>query len=279
MTRVRIVNGQPLVPVLLENGAKAVMVERALGTGATRTVTDDSLDNGPFALAPAELEPSAYKGSGGCATVFSAGNFSANTATKSTWTIGLFAGSDPPGIKEAVLAIGQICEKLERLLLARQGAEEKIASTVDALCRIFQVERNEVAMFSLDTRLDCFSFLWPQQMRNSGSIPFSANRSLVSITAGKRRCFMDNSFATTPHLFVFEAYGKSSAPIQKIMSAPMLHRDELRGVIQVCRKGEETDISLKDFSEPELAALGEIAKVVGCHLSRSVLHDLLSPAR
>lgn len=164
------------------------------------------------------------------------------------------------------MAINEICEKLDRLLSARQGADEKVEAAVNALCRIFKVESNEVAMFSLDTRLDCFNFLWPQEMRKSGSIPFSANRSMVSTTAGERRGFLDNSFATTPHLFVFEAYAKKSPPIQKIMSVPMLNGDELRGVIQVCRKGEETDLSLKNFTEPELAALCEMAKVIGRHL-------------
>lgn len=164
------------------------------------------------------------------------------------------------------MAVEEICEKLERLLSARPGVKEKIESVADALSRIFKVELNEVALFSLDTRLDCFNFLWPLEMRNSGSIPFSANRSLVSITAGERRSFLDNSFATTPHLFVFEAYGIGSPPIQKIMSAPMLHKDELRGVIQVCRKGAEGDSGLANFSEAELFALSKLAKVVGCHL-------------
>ena len=138
---------------------------------------------------------------------------------------------------------------------------------VNALCSIFAVARSEVAIFRLDPKLDSFSFLWPVDMRNSGSIPFSANRSLVSTTAGERRCFMDNSFSSTPHLFVFEAFGKDRTPsIQKIISAPMLNGEVLTGVIQICRKGEDTDTSLKNFTQPELAALGEMAKVIGRHL-------------
>jgi GAF domain-containing protein len=163
--------------------------------------------------------------------------------------------------------IVKICDKLEALLASRQGAEAKMEASVNALCSIFTVARNEVAIFGLDPALDSFSFLWPLEMRSSGSIPFSANRSLVSTTAGERRCFMNNSFSSTPHLFVFEAYGKErTAPIQKIMSVPMLKGDELTGVIQVCRKGEDSDTSLKSFTERELTALGEIAKVIGRHL-------------
>jgi GAF domain-containing protein len=165
------------------------------------------------------------------------------------------------------LQISEICEKLEALLSARQGAEEKIEVSVDALCRIFGVQRNEVAIFTLDQTQDSFSFLWPQEMRKAGSIPLSANRSLVAITARERKCIVNNSFAATAHLFVFEAFGKErTAPIQRIMSVPMLKGDELRGVIQVSRKGEDTDLGLKNFSEPELRALGEIANVIAGHL-------------
>ena len=124
-----------------------------------------------------------------------------------------------------------------------------------------------MAIFVLDNTQESFHFVWPLEMAKSGSIPFSANRSLISITASERRCFLDNGFASTPHLFVFESFAKErNLPIQKIMSAPLLAGKELRGVIQVCRKGTDSDPSLKNFSEPQLAALGELAKVIGRHL-------------
>lgn len=168
---------------------------------------------------------------------------------------------------EAILRVTEICQKLEALLSARQAVEEKLDVAVDALSRIFGVQANEVAVFSLDQAQDSLSFLWPKEMRSSGSIPFSANRSLVAVTAQQRRSTLNNTFASTPHLFVFEAFGKArSAPIQKIMSVPMLNGDDLRGVIQVSRKGEDTDISLRNFSESELTALSEMAKVIGRHL-------------
>lgn len=165
------------------------------------------------------------------------------------------------------MAIDQICTKLEALLAARPELEERMEAAVGALCRVFAVGRKEVAIFVLDARLDSFSFLWPPEMRTAGSIPFSANRSLVSTTASERRGFLNNSFSSTPHLFVFEAFGKErTAPIQKIMSVPMLDGNELKGVIQLSRKGEDTDLTLRNFSEPELVAFGEMAKVIARHL-------------
>uniref|UniRef100_C6E9E7 GAF domain-containing protein n=1 Tax=Geobacter sp. (strain M21) TaxID=443144 RepID=C6E9E7_GEOSM len=165
------------------------------------------------------------------------------------------------------MKLEEICAKLDALLATRPGAAEKVESAVDALCRIFTVERNEVAIFALDRERDAFSFIWPDDLRKSGSIPFTADRSLLAITARQRRGSLNNNFASTPHLFVFESFGKEkTGPIQRIMSAPMLKGEELAGVVQVCRKGPDADASVRRFTEPELAALCAIANVLARHL-------------
>ena len=165
------------------------------------------------------------------------------------------------------MRLEQICQKLETLLSSRQGGEARVEASVDALCSIYGVERNEVAVFALDPGKDAFRFLWPAEMRRSGSTPFSADRSLLAATARERQGKVNNSFASTPHLFVFESFGREkAAPIQRIMSAPMLKGEELVGVIQVCRKGGDADAALKNFTEPELKALCTLANVVAKHL-------------
>lgn len=165
------------------------------------------------------------------------------------------------------MAIEELCAKLDALLSSRQGGDQMLEAAVNALSRIFAVNSSEVALFGLDDRLDSLHFIWPPDMRKAGSIPLNASRSLVSSTAVERRCFLDNRFSSTPHLFIFEAFSKEPPqPIQKIMSAPLMHGEELKGVIQVCRKGEDTDFNLKNFTQPELSALGALAKVIGMHL-------------
>jgi len=65
---------------------------------------------------------------------------------------------------------------------------------------------------------------------------------------------------------VFEGFNKTnSSPIQRIMSVPILRGDELLGALQLCRRGSSAD-GLPMFSEAELGALGEIAKVVAAFL-------------
>lgn len=165
------------------------------------------------------------------------------------------------------MRLEDICRKLETLLSGRKEVSEKVEASVDALCRIYGVDKNEVALFVYDKGQDSFSFAWPPDMKGSGSIPFTADRSLLAVTARERKGRINNSFASTPHLFVFESFGKGKPqPIQRIMSAPMLKGEELVGVIQVCRKGAEASASLKGFTEPELKGLCALANVVAGQL-------------
>lgn len=162
----------------------------------------------------------------------------------------------------AEMQIKALCEKLEKFLAGRSAEEEKLVASVEALTRIFGVQKDEIAVFALDPVEAEFRFQWPVEMRNSGTIPYSADRSLVATTAKERRGIINNSFASTPHLFVFE----KTSQIQKIMSVPMLRGAELRGVIQVCRKGTGDEVGLKGFTQPELDALSALAGVIAAQL-------------
>lgn len=168
--------------------------------------------------------------------------------------------------REETVGIADFCQKLQAAMSAQSNLNDQVATCAKALSSTFRVQPDEVACFKFDPGLECFSFLWPPEMKESGSIPFSARRSLLVRTAVERKAFLDNSFASTPHLFVFEGFNKTnSSPIQRIMSVPILRGDELLGALQLCRRGSSAD-GLPMFSEAELGALGEIAKVVAAFL-------------
>jgi transcriptional regulator with GAF, ATPase, and Fis domain len=168
--------------------------------------------------------------------------------------------------KEEKVQISDFCQKLHAAMSARSNLDDQVATCAKALSSTFRVQPYEVACFKFDSDQESFSFLWPPELRESGSIPFSARRSLLVRTAEERKAFLDNSFASTPHLFVFEGFSKiNSAPIQRIMSVPILRGEELLGVLQLCRRGATGD-GLPMFSNAELVALVEIAKVVATFL-------------
>jgi hypothetical protein len=88
----------------------------------------------------------------------------------------------------------------------------------------------------------------------------------VASTVRDNRPTLDNSFSTTPHASIFERFrlapDSPPMPIHKIMSVPLACNGEIRGVIQVSRKGETGNSAGDDFSPGQLAALSSMAEVV-----------------
>ena len=158
--------------------------------------------------------------------------------------------------------------KFDARLAVLSTRDERLDAAAEALAKAFTVRPDEVAIFSFDPGSDALRFLWPKKLRTAGTVPLSAHRSLVAKTAQERSATLDNAFATTPHVFIFERLRLdiTGGVIQKIMSVPMVAGDELKGVIQVSRKGEERETCGPDFSQGNLNALSRLAAVIAAHL-------------
>lgn len=167
------------------------------------------------------------------------------------------------------MIVQQFCKTIETQLCTPGSYEEKLECAARALSQIFGVRRDEVAIFSYDPRFEILRFIWPMQLRSAGFVPLSARDALVAMTARHRKPFLDNYFAQTPHLHIFETFQlerTGGLPIQKIMSVPMEREGgELRGAIQISRKGETLDSAGVDFTPQDLAALHKLASVIALH--------------
>lgn len=164
------------------------------------------------------------------------------------------------------------CRSLTAALEAHATLEERVAATVPVLAAEFAVAQDEVALFLLDERKTVLHFLWPERLKQVGFIPYSSLDSLAARTAREARVFITNTFASLHHASFFEkirleeGFGDRPKPIQKIMSVPMLVADEVRGVIQVSRKGASDDPGLPNFSDEDAARLVELARCIGTAL-------------
>lgn len=133
----------------------------------------------------------------------------------------------------------------------------------------FGTGREEVAIFSFDKSREILVFIWPQSLKSVGSIPLNAHRCLVSKTAVEQKGWLDNSFASTPHLYMFEHFLSDKVkrvPIQKIMSIPVMSGETLKGVIQIARKGLDRDGAGTDFTPADLTSLTSFGAVVADYL-------------
>lgn len=133
------------------------------------------------------------------------------------------------------------------------------------LAKIFRVQYTEVALLRLDTGL--LRFVFPEHLRTTGAIPLSS-KAVAAHTALSKKAEIFNNFARVKHASIFETIKPGStesdqptapAPIQKLMSVPILDRDSVVvGVIQISRKGLDPRFA-QDFSREDLHDLELVA--------------------
>jgi len=133
------------------------------------------------------------------------------------------------------------------------------------LAKIFRVQYTEVALLRLESGL--LRFVFPEHLRVTGAIPLSS-KAVAAHTALSKKAEIFNNFARVKHASIFEtikpdATGSDEpaapAPIQKLMSVPIMDRDSaVVGVIQISRKGLDPkypqDFRREDLHDLELAA-------------------------
>jgi len=132
------------------------------------------------------------------------------------------------------------------------------------MAKIFKVQYTEVALMRLDRGL--LRFVFPEHLRTTGAIPLSS-KAVAAHTALSKKAEIFNNFARVKHASIFEtikpATGDSEeappAPIQKLMSVPILDRESnVVGVIQISRKALDPkfapDFSREDLHDLEVAA-------------------------
>lgn len=132
------------------------------------------------------------------------------------------------------------------------------------LAKVFRVQYTEVALLRLEKGL--LRFVFPEHLRTTGAIPLSS-KAVAAHTALSKKAEIFNNFARVKHASIFETIKPGTAdaeepppaPIQKLMSVPVLDREaNVIGVIQISRKGLDPKYA-QDFSRDDLHDLEVVA--------------------
>jgi len=155
------------------------------------------------------------------------------------------------------------CRHLEHAVVAA-WPEQRLETLANELALFFRVDPHEVGLFRLETDGRLAVFVWPPHRLDTAiKIPVSSfTSSLISATARERKGTIDNTFASTKHLHMFEhalSDKEHCVPLQKVMTAPAVKNDKLAWIIQVSRKARTLDEAGPDFTSLELAHLERIA--------------------
>lgn len=163
-------------------------------------------------------------------------------------------------------SIGDLKKWVNELVRKGGGDHVGLNRVVDLVSKQFGIQHHEVAIFILSTDGKFLRFVVPEKLQAVGQIPTTSTNSLVARTAREKRPEVINHFSVVPHASVFEAVPlveeQRGDPIQKIMSAPMLHDKKVIGVMQVSRKGKTASDAGPDFTQPQLRELRTVADIV-----------------
>ena len=154
--------------------------------------------------------------------------------------------------------------RLERLL-DQEPTPDRVCIE---LARLLHVQQTEVALLRLER--GSLKFLFPAGLRTAGSIPLTSS-AVAARTAATKTTMLSNGFTKVRHISLFEGVKLGSpetseehpAPIQKMMSVPVLHEEGgVLGVIQISRKGLDSSLAGPDFTHEDLRQLERAAKIV-----------------
>ncbi|MGO8985196.1 MAG: hypothetical protein ACLPHI_07710 [Terriglobales bacterium] len=155
---------------------------------------------------------------------------------------------------------------LENMLSESPSAERACMK----LAQILRVRRSEVALLRLDK--GSLRFVFPPELRSAGVLPLTGS-AVAARTAATRTPLLSNAFMRVKHVSLFEAVkigaesdeearGAEQMPIQKIMSVPAMNSGNVKGVIQVSRKGLDASGAGADFTGGDLKELEQAAEII-----------------
>jgi hypothetical protein len=139
---------------------------------------------------------------------------------------------------------------------------ENLTALATKLSQAFEVKVNEVAILGVVGNGKHLQFVIPEKLRAVGTIPLNSSTALAARTAREKRADVENAFANSRHISVFEGVPLGTGQnemIQKIMSAPILHKGIVAGVVQISRKGRNAQSAGADFSTDDLRRLKDLA--------------------
>jgi GAF domain-containing protein len=169
------------------------------------------------------------------------------------------------------MEIKEFCRNLDRMLANRGLQGDGLELAVKAIEQRLGVSASEIALLLADEQAEALHFLWPRDLRKSGTVPFSCKESLAARTYRELKSAVNNHFSAIRHASIFEALplkelsGKA-LPIQKIISVPVRNEENCFGVLQVCRKASIAADAGPDFTREQVLDAGLIARTLARHI-------------
>jgi hypothetical protein len=142
---------------------------------------------------------------------------------------------------------------------------------VKAVSQQFACKQDEVAILLLSHDGKHLRFVAPRRFAELGSIPTSKRDSIAVGVLAKRSGEVINNVPMVKHVSFFESIKlrDKPAPIQKMVTTPLVVRGQPVGVAEISRKGETVRDAGADFTPADLRKAQEIFEGVAPFLAEA----------
>jgi hypothetical protein len=139
---------------------------------------------------------------------------------------------------------------------------------VKAVVQSFGVKADEVAILFLTTDAKHLRFVAPRRLAALGTIPITKRDSIAVGVFQRRTGEAINNVPLVKHVAFFESVRlrDKPAPIQKMVTVPILHDAQAVGVAQISRKGDSPAQAGPDFSPSDVKRAQDLFEAVAPYL-------------
>jgi hypothetical protein len=173
-------------------------------------------------------------------------------------------------------------QELHEILSAMAAQKEKVRDRrellldmadriVKVVSHAFSLKLDEVAILLLSTDGRHLRFIAPRRFADLGTIPVTKRDSIAVNVLSRRAGEVINNVPMVKHVSFFESIKlrDKPAPIQKMVSTPLVVRGQTIGVAQISRKGDTAREAGPDFTPADLRRAQEMLDAVAPYLAEA----------
>lgn len=163
-------------------------------------------------------------------------------------------------MKELLEILQAMAAQKDRVKDRRELLLDMGERVVKAVSHQFACKQDEVAILLLSHDGKHLRFIAPRRFAELGSIPTSKRDSIAVGVLAKRSGEVINNVPMVKHVSFFESIKlrDKPAPIQKMVTTPLVVRGQPVGVVEISRKGETVREAGADFTPADLRKAQEI---------------------
>jgi len=167
--------------------------------------------------------------------------------------------------------LGAMAAQKSKVPDARELLLDMSDRVVKAVSAAFSCKADEVAILLLTSDNKHLRFLSPRKFSELGTIPVTKRDSIAVNVLGKKQGEAINNVPLVKHVSFFESIKLRDrpAPIQKMITVPILLRGTPVGVAQISRKGDTPGEAGPDFTQADVRKAQEIFEGVASYLAEA----------